>query len=361
MVKDRIKLAVVFHPGRTLAEKLEEMGMGIKEFAVRTSKPEKTIIAVLKGDSSITPDMAVSFETVTMIPAHFWMNAQRMYDEYQARLKREQMIALSKEWMNKFPIVEMVRRGWIPECSTVEGKVNALFTFFGVSTEKAWEDYYMNQELKVAFRISLSQIKNPYAVSAWLRYGEIQASKVSLNTVYSGKRLREYLPLMRHIMANRPESFFQELQGLCSNIGIKLISVSSLPNVPIAGATRWINGIPVIQLSSGYERYDIFWFTFFHEIGHLLLHGKKDVFLEGIYWPDLEVDKEQHADKFADEMLLTGADEKRLAAHEDLSMETIIDWAESCGTHPFIVISRLLCKNILAESPTESFYNKVEI
>jgi len=76
------------HPGETLAEKLEEMGMRPKEFALRTRMPEKTVTAILKGDSSITPDMAVQFENVAKIPAHFWMNHQRGYDEYVARKKR---------------------------------------------------------------------------------------------------------------------------------------------------------------------------------------------------------------------------------------------------------------------------------
>ncbi len=63
------------------------MEMGPKEFALRTGKPEKTITAILKGDSSITPAMAVQFENVTKIPAHFWINHQRGYDEYIAREK----------------------------------------------------------------------------------------------------------------------------------------------------------------------------------------------------------------------------------------------------------------------------------
>ena len=65
---------VEFHPGITLSEKLKEMGMSVKEFAVRTSKPEKTIFAVIGGKSSVTSDMAVAFESVTKIPAHFWLN-----------------------------------------------------------------------------------------------------------------------------------------------------------------------------------------------------------------------------------------------------------------------------------------------
>jgi plasmid maintenance system antidote protein VapI len=74
------------------------MNMGPKEFAVRTGKPEKTIIAVLKGESSITPDMAGLFESVTRIPARFWMNKQRSYDEY---LARKRQLALIDEEMNK--------------------------------------------------------------------------------------------------------------------------------------------------------------------------------------------------------------------------------------------------------------------
>ncbi len=85
---------VAFHPGETLSEKLKEMGMSVKEFAVRISKPEKTIFAIINGSSSITSDMAVAFEVVTHIPAHFWLNKQRSYDEYVARTRREANIAL---------------------------------------------------------------------------------------------------------------------------------------------------------------------------------------------------------------------------------------------------------------------------
>ena len=73
------------HPGKTLVEKLEEMGMNSKEFAECTGKPEQIIIAVLNGKSAINPDLAEQFENVTRIPAHFWLNSQRIYDEFTAK------------------------------------------------------------------------------------------------------------------------------------------------------------------------------------------------------------------------------------------------------------------------------------
>ncbi len=81
------QLAVVFHPGETLDEKLKEMGMSVEEFALRTGKPISTIIAIKSGNSSITSEMAVSFENVLKIPAHFWLTKQRRYDEYVVRMK----------------------------------------------------------------------------------------------------------------------------------------------------------------------------------------------------------------------------------------------------------------------------------
>lgn len=80
--KNEFILDIAFHPGETLAEKLEEINMGPKEFAIRTGKLEKTIIAVLKGESAITPDMAASFENVLKIPVGFWLKRQYRYDEY---------------------------------------------------------------------------------------------------------------------------------------------------------------------------------------------------------------------------------------------------------------------------------------
>ena len=184
------------HPGETLAEKLEEMEMGPKEFALRTGKPEKTIIEVLKGKSSITPDMAVQFENVTKIPAHFWMNHQRGYDEYMAREKRKAAIDAAVSWSKQFPLADMIKKGWLPPVSTIQEKTMEMLAFFGFSNHTAWEDYYFNQQLKVAFRISLAQTKEPYAISAWLRKGELQAAELEAND-YSEKKFKEALPQIK--------------------------------------------------------------------------------------------------------------------------------------------------------------------
>ena len=90
MLTNQYRPDVVFHPATTLKEKLGEMGMSIKEFALRTGDPEQTIIAVLKEERSVTPEMAILFEKVTQIPAKFWINKQARYNKYVAHKKHEE-------------------------------------------------------------------------------------------------------------------------------------------------------------------------------------------------------------------------------------------------------------------------------
>ena len=331
---------VVYHPGETLGEKLEEMGMSVKEFAVRTSKPEKTIIAVLSGDSAVTSDMAISFENVTRIPAHFWMNKQCLYDEYKAREKREELISASVEWAKKFPVGAMAKLGWIKPCKIARERVPVLFDFFGISTAMAWMDYYCHQTLKLAFRISLAGVKEPYAISAWLRKGELQAAQMEV-APYSPKLLKEKLQDFKELMVQAPDDFAVGLQRMCASVGIKLVFTPCLPKAPISGSARWHNEIPCVQLSGRYNRYDTFWFSFFHELGHILLHGKKEIFLEDMEYADRQDDKEREADKFAADILLSKEMESQMARWPDFSEKRIRRFAKEVHTHPSVVVGRL--------------------
>ena len=335
------KLIEVHHPGEVLDEKIKEMGMSIKEFALRATKPEKTIIAVIQGNSSITTEMAVAFESVTMIPASFWLRNQQLYDEYLVRKKRDIEAASSIEWMRHFPYSEMVKRGWVTATKDATERVQNIFRYFGVSSEKAWTDYYLNQELKIAFRISLSSAKDPHAMSAWLRQGEILASSFNLSEPFDDKRLKASLPAMKQLMIDYPADFFSQLQDICRSCGMVLIATENLPKAPICGATRWINDTPVIQLSGRYKGYDNLWFNFFHEVGHILLHGKKDIFLENAGIAGQDEAKEKEADNFASEILLSRADQDDFLQNASFTEKDITEAAKKYNTHPSILVGRL--------------------
>lgn len=330
----------VSHPGATLEEKLEEMGMSIKEFAIRTCKPEKTIIAVLKGTSAITQEMAVKFENVTKIPSRLWIKHQSIYDEYKTREKLKTAINKAADWTRRFPYPDMAKKYNLPKTRKIAEKTQHLFEFFGISSHTAWENLYMKSKLKVAAYASLKHTQEPHAISAWLRQGELQAAQLNTND-FDKKKFKNALQQAKQIIAKQPDNFFIKLQKLCLDAGVKLIYTPKLPKVPVSGSTRWINNTPLIQLTARYKQNDRFWFTFFHGAGHILLHGKKYISLENIDFKEADPEKEQQAHEFAEEWTFSKKQEQQFIEKGDFTEQSIVAFAEKCQTHPAMIIGRL--------------------
>lgn len=347
-------------PYKTLVEKLKELNMGNKEFAIRVGKPEKTISALTQGKSAITADMAVKFEDVLQIPASFWLTRQRRYDEYRARVKRVQEIEQAKEWARGFPYVTMANFGWVPPARKVEEQVMALFNFFGVSTHRSWEAYYFDQALKVSFRISLAHTNEAMAVAAWLRQGELKAKEQNAPG-YDAGALKKSIASLRKIMVEHPDGFFEQVQQICLAAGVKVVYTPCLPKAPVNGCARWIGDTPLIQLSARYKTNDKFWFTLFHEIGHLLLHGKKYISIENISYHDQDNEKEREADSFAVKNTFSLSQEQEVIEALPLKGTDILRFAEKFETHPALIIGRLHRKGLLPYSVGREFMRPVHL
>lgn len=331
---------IVFHPATTLNEKLEEMGMSRKEFALRTGKPEKTIFSVLKEESSITPEMAILFENVTQIQAKFWITKQARYNEYIARQKQEEAIREAADWSKEFPYAEMAKYKWVVSTRKNDEKSRNLLNFFGIASHNAWDSLYLESELKVAAYTSLKFVHESHAISAWLRQGELQAKEIEAPD-FDVKQLRSNIAQMRQLMVEQASSFFKQLQALCLEAGVILLYTPKLPKVPLSGSTRWINNTPLIQLTARYKRNDSFWFTFFHELGHIILHGKKYISLENVDFAAADPDKEEEAHQFAIKHTFTNEQEEEILQKEIITEKDIILFAKKFDTHPAMIIGRL--------------------
>ena len=323
-----LKLWYVSPPGETLAEKLEEMGLDAKELAFRTGYTPKTINELLKAKCRVTPEMALNLEIATGISQSAWLNMQMMYDEFLSRKKIEESLKNQAKWPKFFPIAELNPRKWIDDINKNNG-VLPILKYFGISTPKAWKDYYFGNRLKVAFRISLAETEDPYAASVWLRRGEILADQIQMEKQNDKKvrsAIKKAMPqfvefaradverwevLRRQKSLPKPkigEDFIDEgmhkLQELGATLGIKVLYAQNFKSAPIHGMARWYKDIPVIQLHDRFKDRNAFWFTFFHELGHIVLHGKKDIFIKNVYYGNKNLQKDEEANMFAQKYML---------------------------------------------------------
>lgn len=324
-------------PGETLAEALEERAMSQAELARRTGRPKKTINEIIKGKTAITPETALQLERVLGIPARFWNNRQQQYDEYRASLQEEQHLRCHLDWLKRFPVKAMIKLGWIEKGSDDIEQLRELLNFFAISSPEQWDDLHQTQ---VAFRKTLAYKSEPEAVAAWLRRGEIQAQQIRCQP-YDATRFQELLVNdIRPLTLLPPEQFVPQLVQLCASAGVAVVFVPQLPKARVSGATCWLAPEKaLIQLSLRYKTDDHLWFSFFHEAGHILLHGKRDFFLENDV--DNESEKEKEANRFAADILIP-PDE--LAAFLNSvppgrfpSTEAVRDFALHIGVAPGIV------------------------
>ena len=91
-VMNEYKPVTVTHPSGTLQDLLEERGMTALDLAEKTNQSEKIILSILDGESGITSEIANQLEIVFDIPASFWINRQRRYDEALANQKGNQRL-----------------------------------------------------------------------------------------------------------------------------------------------------------------------------------------------------------------------------------------------------------------------------
>ena len=285
-------------PGDTLAETLAMKGINQPTLAMRMGRPIKTINEIIRGKAAIIPETAIQLERVLGIGADFWLEREKNYRLELAEISDAESMLKTKDWVNNFPISAMKKMQWIDYKDNDMSKAAALFCFFGVSGQEPYYDYYHKNVYHTAYRMSQASGKNPYAVSAWLKQGEHQSEKIN-SARYEASQFKEALLEIKNINAKQPANFFSLLQAVCASAGVKVVSTPCLPHTKLHGSTRWINDNPVIQLTNLYKRNDVFWFTFFHEAGHILRHGKRDIFVEGLlYSPEAQV-KEKEADDFA--------------------------------------------------------------
>ncbi|MBE9170775.1 HigA family addiction module antidote protein [Pleurocapsales cyanobacterium LEGE 06147] len=329
-------------PGETLEEILEEKGMTQAELKQRIGRPKKTISEIINGKAAITPETALQLERVLGVPASFWNNRERQYREALAHQKEREHLEGQVSWLERIPVRDMIKQQWIQSYPDKVAQLREILNFFAVASPEQWEKIW-GKTLSVDFRKSARFESDPSAVAAWLRKGEIEAEEI-VCAEYDTNKFKKALQEIRALTVESPEVFQPAMVQLCADSGVALVFVPQLPKTRTCGATRWLNSKKaLIQLSLRYKTNDHFWFAFFHEAGHILLHGKRDVFLEGQDIQDhSKQDKEKEADNFAADLLIPSTELMQfLQSSKRLSKEAIEQFASKIGIAPGIVVGRL--------------------
>ena len=327
------------HPGEYLEEILESRLIKKRDFAERIGLSVKAVSQIINKKSLYSPEVALMLEKTLDISAEIWMNMADAYQLFEAREKERFHLETEKtgEWVKRFPTAELKRMGYLPDTRKPDILADGILRFFNVSSPEVWDEY--NQKKAVSYRKSDKFKESAEATAVWLRIAEKEAEKIETKK-YHKSGFKKVLAEIREMTLMEPGDFFPRMTELCRNAGVALVLVPELKATHISGAARWLSqNKALIAVSLRYKTNDHFWFTFFHEAGHLLLHGKKNIYID--IKENGTSKEEREADDFAGELLIPEKAYRKFVQKDNFFPEQIIRFAEEMRIHPGIVVGRL--------------------
>jgi HTH-type transcriptional regulator/antitoxin HigA len=307
-------------------------------------RPAQAINEIIRGVKAIEPATAFQLERVLGTPAHFWLRLEQNHQYNKARLSELEQLRDETQCLPDFPYAAIARLGWVPHTRDPLDRMRNLLRFFEAGSCEAVKSMYPD----ALHRVSGTHSPSWQSLAAWLRGGERLAAGIEV-APYDADALVRSLDRVRRMTRSQPAQFCGELRGLMASCGVALVFVPHLPKSYAHGATRWLSASrALVQLSLRYRWADIFWFSLFHELGHILRHGKRRVFVEFEDRP--ETSEEQEADRFAAEALLPSAAYRDFVRAGTFSAIAIRQFACAERIHEGIIVGRLQHEGRLSHS-----------
>ena len=342
-------LEFLSHPGETLAEILAERGLSQKELAIRSGVSEKHISSVINGNSKITSEFALKLAFSLDGDPSFWTNLQANHDFEQGILKEKENITDKerdiarqiKEATSKM-LKTNFQRGYKDEV------IMELRKHLGLSNLQAIVE--LNSGI---YRQQFTKGTNEYIMYVWQYLSEKSTNKQEVASLDIAK-LKEKLPKIKEIMFS-DKNILHEIRDTLNSVGVLFTAQQNVKGAPVNGLTvKSKRGYPLIALTIRNRYRDIFWFTLFHEIAHVVNGDYNKKLTDEQYF-----EAEEKANLFARNLLIDEEHYKKFIKKGDFTNKSIIEFAQKNNVITDIVVGRLM-KDKMLDWSNHNLRNKYE-
>ena len=297
---------------------------------------------LISGFGTIDDPTAAALSKVLGGSTDFWKARQSKYEEALAQAVSQLSDEDADAWLQRIPAPGRRLR---VTARTRSLELERRLAFFGVSTLKSWDARYGPHQRQARFRRSLAFTQHDGATSMWLREGELEAN-LRQTAAWSSDALRARLEEIRALSKiSKPGRFLPRLAALLAEAGVALVVLRAPKGCRASGASRMIAADKAMILMSFRHRADDhFWFTLFHEIGHLLLHEASSfVDVEGMEGAD---PYEEEANDFAANLIVPKIREAELMSLNP-DDDSIRRFAVSLGVAPGLILGQLQHRGVI--------------
>lgn len=333
---------IIKHPGELLLSRIIEIGMKQKELAIRTGMSEKHISTVINGTKDISVSFGRKLDIALGDDIGTWSKLQAEYDTYVAAIEDKNGITESELAIFKSmkEIVDNLLKENILKnhCGDSE-KLLQLRSFLRVNNLGVIPKISYN----AAYRAQLKSSTNidPYILFAWQRMCEELTDRTHLSDPFSGEKLHKSINIIKkELFEENPNKMINNLKHIFADCGIVFNVVRHFKGAPVQGFIKQSeSGKVMLCLTIRGKKADRFWFSLFHEIGHLLNGDLSQRFVD---FDSLKTESEAKADSYAREILINSEKYKNFISSENYNnLSAIKAFAKTINVPYWIVIGRL--------------------
>lgn len=232
--------------------------------------------------------------------------------------------------------------GWMKKDDNLAAKVLDLRKIMGISNLTDIPELAYS----AAFR---AQVKNnkvdAYVVFAWQKMCEMLTQDIEIADEIDVDKLREKIPEIKNVMFMKANEIQKQLEKIFAECGIAFKIVRNFRGAPVQGFIKKTDDEKLVLCMTIRNSFaDIFWFTLFHEITHIIHGDTKNKFVD---FESVSGEIEARADRFARNALIPLNEFKHFTARGDFSLDAIRKFADECGVSAFIVIGRLMKEELI--------------
>lgn len=324
--------SIAFHPGYYIKEIVDESGLTQEDFAKRLGTTPKNLSLLIRGEQSLSIDIAMKLSRMIGTSVKYWLNLQNGYDALVAEFKsREELVEERKVFdqvdykyfRDNFDLPNIPRQ--------TDEQIKRVREFLKVATLSVFK----NRDMAVSFKSANNQISEANTIKAnmMVQIGINQALTIEAPK-YNRNKLDTAIAYALSLTKNH-KNFYPLIKQAFLDAGVIFVVLPNLSGSKINGATKKIGDNVMLMVNDRRLYSDTFWFTLFHEVGHII-NGDY-----GISFEEESGEKEDAADKYAEDTLINPDMYKEFTQKGDFSIYSIKGFAEQIGRDPGIVLGRL--------------------
>lgn len=324
---------IAFHPGYYIKEIVEESGLTQEDFAKRLDTTPKNLSLLIRGEQNLSIDIAMKLSRMIGTSVSYWLNLQNAYDALIAEFKSKEELAQErlifsildyKYFREYFNLPDLPRK--------IDEQIVQVRNFLNVATLTVLK----KPDMAVSFRSATGEMSEANIVKANTM---VQiATNIALKTEAPkfNKPLFEEAVRYALTLTKDHSTFYPLIKEAFCKAGVILVILPNISGSKINGATKKVGNNIMLLVNDRRLNSDTFWFTLFHEIGHIM-NGDY-----GISFDSESGEQEEIADKYAEDMLIPCDQYQQFIAENRFDIQSIRIFAKRIDRDPGIVLGRLL-------------------